>query len=113
MEDAQVQGLWGAVLPRRATLRVAPALAAAPPTGHVVLLGDSVLDNAGYLGGHGPEVVTQLRARLPAGWRATLLARGGSVTLDVPQQLRQLPADASHLVISAGGNDAGRQGCGA
>jgi hypothetical protein len=104
-----VQDPWEAVLPRRATLGVAPALSAAPLTGHVVLLGDSVLDNAGYLGGRGPDVVTQLRARLPAGWRATLLAKGGSVTLDVPEQLRQLPADASHLVISAGGNDAGRQ----
>jgi lysophospholipase L1-like esterase len=104
-----MQDPWGAVLPRRATLGVGPALTAASPTGHVVLLGDSVLDNAGYLGGRGPDVVAQLHARLPAGWRATLLARGGSVTLDVPQQLRQLPADASHLVISAGGNDAGRQ----
>ncbi|HEY0419600.1 MAG TPA: hypothetical protein VGC80_08780, partial [Acetobacteraceae bacterium] len=74
-----MQDPWGAVLPRRATLGVGPALTAAPPTGHVVLLGDSVLNNAGYLGGRGPDVVTQLRARLPAGWRATLLARGGSV----------------------------------
>ncbi|MFC7543965.1 hypothetical protein ACFQU2_37190 [Siccirubricoccus deserti] len=31
------------------------------------------------------------------------------MTLDVPEQLRRLSADASHLVISAGGNDAGRQ----
>jgi hypothetical protein len=97
------------VLPRRATLGAAPAFSAAPRNGHVVLLGDSVLDNAGYLGGRGPDVVAQLRSQLPAGWRATLLARGGSVTLDVPEQLRRLPADASHLVISAGGNDAGRQ----
>src|SRR3954447_2110973 len=43
MKDAQVHDLWGAVLSRRATLGVAPALAAAPPTGHVVLLGDSVV----------------------------------------------------------------------
>jgi lysophospholipase L1-like esterase len=104
-----VQDLLNAVLARRSVLEAAPALLAASSSGHVVLLGDSVLDNAGYLGGRGPDVVTQLRARLPAGWRATLLARGGSVSLDVPEQLRLLPTDASHLVISAGGNDAGRQ----
>jgi lysophospholipase L1-like esterase len=77
----------------------------------VVLLGDSVFDNAGYLSGRGggPDVVGHLRARLPAGWRATLLARGGSVAADVPGQLGRLPPDATHLVVSAGGNDAGRR----
>ena len=34
-------------------------------TGHVVLLGDSVFDNAGYLAGRGPDVVGQ-SARAPA-----------------------------------------------
>jgi hypothetical protein len=37
------------------------------PMGHLVLLGDSVFDNAAYVGG-GPDVVAQLRARLPTGW---------------------------------------------
>jgi lysophospholipase L1-like esterase len=77
--------------------------------GHVVLLGDSVLDNAGYLRGGEADVTVQLRERLPAAWRATLLARGGSVAADVPDQLRRLPPGATHLVISAGGNDAGRR----
>ncbi len=77
--------------------------------GHVVLLGDSVFDNAGYLRGGAADVTAQLRAGLPSGWRATRLARGGSVTVDVPDQLGQLPPDATHLVISAGGNDAGRR----
>jgi hypothetical protein len=54
-------------------------------------------------------VVGQLRARLPSGWRATLLARGGSVAADVPGQLGRLPPDATHLAVSAGGNDAGRR----
>jgi hypothetical protein len=44
----------------------------------VVLLGDSVFDNAAYID-HGPDVVTQLRHSLPAGWEATLLAADGSV----------------------------------
>lgn len=72
---------------------------------HMVLLGDSIFDNGSYVGG-GPDVVAQLRGRLPAGWRATLLARDGAVTADVPRQLDHLPADASHLVVSVGGNDA-------
>ena len=72
---------------------------------NVVLLGDSVFDNAAYVGG-GPDVVAQLRERLPAGWRATLGAVDGSVAADVARQLRLLPRDATHLVVSTGGNDA-------
>jgi hypothetical protein len=72
---------------------------------HVVLLGDSVFDNAAYVAG-GPDVVKQLRSLLPSGWRATLGAVDGSVTGGVERQLGRLPPDASHLVISAGGNDA-------
>jgi hypothetical protein len=73
--------------------------------GHVVLLGDSIFDNAAYVGG-GPDVVAQLRAALPADWRATLLAVDGAVATDVQRQLGRLPADATDLVLSAGGNDA-------
>ena len=72
---------------------------------HLVLLGDSIFDNAAYVAG-GPDVVKQLRDRLPIGWRATLRAVDGSVTSGVERQLGQLPPDASHLVVSAGGNDA-------
>jgi hypothetical protein len=76
--------------------------------GHVVLLGDSIFDNAAYVSG-GPDVVRQLRGRLPQGWRATLNAMDGSVIAGVERQLRQLPRDASHLVLSVGGNDALRE----
>lgn len=72
---------------------------------HAILLGDLIFDNARYVGG-GPDVIAQVRERLPHDWRATLLAVDGDVTSDVPRQLRNLPADATHLVISAGGNDA-------
>jgi hypothetical protein len=72
---------------------------------HLVLLGDSIFDNAAYVRG-GPDVVAQLRETLPDGWRATLLAVDGAVIADVPRQLARLPADATHLVVSAGGNDA-------
>jgi hypothetical protein len=72
---------------------------------HVVLLGDSVFDNAAYVRG-GADVLTHLRRRAPRGWGATLLAVDGSVVEGVHGQLRRVPAEATHLVISAGGNDA-------
>jgi lysophospholipase L1-like esterase len=72
---------------------------------HVVLLGDSIFDNAAYVAG-GPDVITQLRGKLPAGWRATLGAIDGSVMADIDSQLDRLPTDATHLVVSIGGNDA-------
>jgi hypothetical protein len=73
--------------------------------GHVVLLGDSIFDNARYVPGE-PAVIEQLHRALPRGWGATLLAVDGHITSDVAEQLRRLPADATHLVVSAGGNDA-------
>jgi lysophospholipase L1-like esterase len=72
---------------------------------HVVLLGDSVFDNASYVGG-GADVVTHLRALAPEGWRATLKAVDGSVVNHVAWQLETTPEDATHLIVSAGGNDA-------
>ncbi|WP_309083438.1 SGNH/GDSL hydrolase family protein [Chelativorans sp.] len=72
---------------------------------HVVLLGDSVFANAAYVQG-GPDVIAQLRRRLPDGWRATLVAVDGDVMADIADQLKRLPSDATHLVISIGGNDA-------
>lgn len=72
---------------------------------HIVLLGDSIFDNAAYVSG-GPDVVAQLRALLPPGARATLAAVDGAVIDGIARQLARLPADATHLVVSAGGNDA-------
>jgi lysophospholipase L1-like esterase len=72
---------------------------------HVVLLGDSIFDNGAYTRG-GPDVVTQLRELLPAGWRATLGAVDGATTDDFAAQMDDLPDDATHLVLSLGGNDA-------
>jgi hypothetical protein len=72
---------------------------------HLILLGDSIFDNARYVPDR-PPVIKQVRRSLPTGWRATLLAVDGHITSDVPRQLARLPADASHLVISVGGNDA-------
>jgi GDSL-like Lipase/Acylhydrolase family len=72
---------------------------------HIVLLGDSIFDNKAYVG-DGPDVVEQLRETLPSGWQATLLAIDGATTHDVKSQLERLSANATHLVVSAGGNDA-------
>jgi hypothetical protein len=73
--------------------------------GHVVLLGDSIFDNGVYVPGC-PDVVEQLRSRLPGGWQASLLAVDGATVSGVERQLGGLPPDATHLVVSAGGNDA-------
>ena len=73
--------------------------------GHLVLLGDSIFDNAVYVPG-GPPVIEQLRQALPRDWQASLLAVDGNIVEDVPKQLKKLPAAATHLVVSAGGNNA-------
>jgi hypothetical protein len=72
---------------------------------HLVLLGDSVFDNRAYVP-KGPPVIDQVTRALPRGWSATLRAVDGHTTREVPSQLRTLPAGASHLAVSAGGNDA-------
>jgi GDSL-like Lipase/Acylhydrolase family len=71
---------------------------------HIALLGDSIFDNSSYTGRE-PDVVTHLRALLPSGARATLLAVDGAITRSLPEQVRGTPADATHLVVSIGGND--------
>ena len=72
---------------------------------HLILLGDSIFDNAAYTAG-GPDVVTQLRGQLPPGWTATLAAVDGAQAGAVAAQVAGAPADATHLVLSVGGNDA-------
>ena len=73
---------------------------------HVVLLGDSILDNGAYVRRGEPDVVAQVQAKLPQGWKATLCAVDGAVTTSVVSQLSRVPTDASHLIVSVGGNDA-------
>ena len=71
---------------------------------HIVLLGDSIFDNAAYVNG-GSDIIEHLRAILPHDWQATLLAVDGSVTTDVIRQIPKIPASATHLIVSVGGND--------
>jgi hypothetical protein len=73
--------------------------------GHVILLGDSIFDNARYVPNQ-PPVIDQLRQSLPHDWQASLLAVDGHITKDVAKQLQNMPADATYLIVSAGGNDA-------
>ena len=72
---------------------------------HLVLLGDSIFDNAHYTSG-GPDVVSQVRRMIPPGWDASLLAVDGSTTLNIPEQVDRLPKGCTHLVLSVGGNNA-------
>ena len=71
---------------------------------HIVLLGDSIFDNAAYVNG-GPDVIRQLKSILPRDWQASLLAVDGSITTDVLTQIPKIPASATHLIVSVGGND--------
>lgn len=74
---------------------------------HIVLLGDSIFDNAPYVK-EGMAVSDHLRACLGPQERVTLLARDGDVLDDMPAQfaaLARLPEAPTHLVVSCGGND--------
>ena len=72
---------------------------------HIILLGDSIFDNKAYTAGE-PDVVTHLSQQLPASWRATLRAVDGATTNQLKAQCSHFPSDASHAVVSIGGNDA-------
>jgi hypothetical protein len=72
---------------------------------HLLLLGDSTLDNGAYTGGQ-PAVIDQVRERFPADWKATLGAIDGSTIDDIGDQLTAMPPDTTHLLLSVGGNDA-------
>lgn len=59
---------------------------------HIVLIGDSIFDNAAYVL-NGIDVITNLRRKLPDGWRASLIARDGSMVNDVIDQIKQIPGN--------------------
>ncbi|MBN9119643.1 MAG: SGNH/GDSL hydrolase family protein, partial [Planctomycetes bacterium] len=68
-------------------------------------LGDSIFDNARYVPDR-PPVIEQVRRGLPPDWKATLVAVDGHTVEDIALQLPRVPSDATHLVVSVGGNDA-------
>ena len=74
---------------------------------HIVLLGDSIFDNAAYVPA-GTEVQACLQSLPGRPHRVSLLARDGSELADLAVQvarLRELPVAADWLVVSCGGND--------
>ncbi|AKG23760.1 SGNH/GDSL hydrolase family protein [Calothrix sp. 336/3] len=73
---------------------------------HIILLGDSIFDNANYVA-DGLPIIEQVRQGLvDSGDRADLLAVDGDSIQDIFQQLHRLPPSTTHLFISIGGNDA-------
>ena len=72
---------------------------------HLILIGDSTLDNKSYTRG-GPAVEDHIETQLEEGSAVTLLAEDAAVTGHVLSQLGRLPSNATHLVLSVGGNDA-------
>lgn len=71
----------------------------------VVLLGDSILDNAPYTRPE-PDTAAHLQRALGAGWSVRLLARDGATMSDLRWQLAELTSRPDHAVLSIGGNDA-------
>jgi hypothetical protein len=51
-------------------------------------------------------VAGHLRRLLPRPWQVTLLAVDGATAPRLTQQLHRLPADATHVAVAIGGNDA-------
>jgi hypothetical protein len=69
----------------------------------LVLLGDSILDNAPYTGAE--PCTTQHLQRLLPDWTVRILALDGAIMADIPSQLDDLESRASIAVLSIGGND--------
>ena len=60
---------------------------------HIVLIGDSIFDNGGYVD-EGDSLIEQLNRKLPENTKATLLAVDGDVTNDV-----YAPVSYTHLTL--------------
>lgn len=73
---------------------------------HIILLGDSIFDNAAYVPDGLPVIDQVHQCLLNSGDHASLLAVDGNCIQDISKQLKRLPVDATHLFISVGGNDA-------
>ena len=71
---------------------------------HIVLCGDSIIDNGSYVNQGEPDVHQQVKDLMPDS-KVTLLAVDGNVTKDIEDQMNNLPKDATHIFISIGGND--------
>lgn len=68
---------------------------------HLVLLGDSTIDNGNWT--PGLCVTDQVRALQSL---ATRCAKDGALIAAIPSQVRDAPKDATHYIVSVGGNNA-------
>lgn len=71
---------------------------------HIILAGDSVFDNDGYVPGE-PGLIEQMRQSIPPDWSCTKVAVDGDCIAHVKDQIENLPTNATDLVVSVGGND--------
>ena len=65
---------------------------------HIVLVGDSIFDNAAYV--EEGAAVKLLLASVVKDAKVTLLAVDCHVTTDIPAQLSAFPDDATHVFVS-------------
>lgn len=72
---------------------------------HIVLAGDSIFDNDGYVPGE-PGVIEQLRMSVPKDWSAAKIAVDGDCIRHVYSRVENLPTHYTDMVLSIGGNDA-------
>ncbi|MEE8271433.1 MAG: SGNH/GDSL hydrolase family protein [Alphaproteobacteria bacterium] len=75
---------------------------------HLILLGDSVFDNAAYVLPGQADVAAHLNRKLARrGWSTDLRAVDGHMTFNIDRQVAQTPVpDGAIFVLSVGGNDA-------
>jgi lysophospholipase L1-like esterase len=71
----------------------------------LVLLGDSILDNARYTTPE-PDTASLLRGLLGEEWSVHLLAQDGAAMRDIGPQIRRFEVRPAVGVLSVGGNDA-------
>lgn len=71
----------------------------------LILLGDSIFDNSAYVG-RGRSVPDHLERLTDPDTTVVPLARDGARTGDAYAQSERIPSDATHLILSVGGNDA-------
>ena len=70
---------------------------------HLVLLGDSTLDNKTYVGRGNPSIIDQLKVKVKErGWNATSVAVDGHSISHIGHQLTKIPKDTTYLFISIG-----------
>lgn len=72
---------------------------------YIVLLGDSIFDNASYAGPGGKPVIDYLNEYTPRQCKAVLLARDGAVMRDVLLQADKIPSESKDIILSIGGNN--------